>query len=168
MDTQVVLFRAELSGHPNCSQVLSYIEHWVRVGHASVLNNNSISLQASCPIEVESLTAQAECSRLTTTATTTTITTTPTGALNDNGEGFGVIGPVIGGLGGVIFAVGVLTLGAVVVYVYRHKKQKAIYMDSNRAYGIPNRRDYQNPVWHCGESNAMAEPEEEHTYEEVA
>ena len=41
-------------------------------------------------------------------------------------------------------------------------------MDSNRAYGIPNRRDYQNPVWHCGESNAMAEPEEEHTYEEVA
>jgi len=121
MDPQVVLYRAELSGHPNCSEVLSSIEQWVRLGHASILNSNSIAVRANCPTEVESLSAQAECSRLTTTAT---ITTTPTGALNNNGEGFGVIGPVTGGLGGVIFAVGVLTLGAVLMYVYRHKKQK--------------------------------------------
>ena len=124
MDPQVVLYRAELSGHPNCSEVLSSIEQWVRVGHASIFNSNSIAVRANCPTEVESLTAQAECSSLTTTAATTTITATPTGALNNNGEGFGVIGPVTGGLGGVIFAVGVLTLGAVVMYVYRHKKQR--------------------------------------------
>ena len=108
--------------------MLSSIEQWVRVGHASILvQRNSIAVKANCPIEVESLTAQAECSRLTTTATTTTIaaSTTTTGALNDNGEGYGVIGPVAGGIGGVIFVVGVLVLGAVVVYMCaRHKKQR--------------------------------------------
>jgi len=120
MDPQVVLFRAELSGHPNCSKVLSSIEQWVRVGHASILvQRNNIAVRANCPIEVESLTAQAECSRLTTTATTTTITTTPTGA------GFGMIELVAGGIGGVVFVIGVLVLGAVLVFMCaRHKKRR--------------------------------------------
>jgi len=74
-----------------------------------------------CP----NITAQAECSRLTTNATPTTNTTTPTGALKDNGEGFGMIGPVAGGTGGVVFVDGVLVLGAVLVCMCaRHKKQR--------------------------------------------
>jgi len=59
-----------------------------------------------------------------TNGTPTTNTTTPTGALKDNGEGFGMIGPVAGGIGGVIFVVGVLVLGALVVYMCARLKKR--------------------------------------------
>ena len=57
-----VLYRAKLSGHPECAQVLSIIEQWASGGQMSILvQGNSIQVYPNCPIEVDSLTAQANC-----------------------------------------------------------------------------------------------------------
>ena len=72
-DQQVVLYRAELSGHPDCAQVLSYIEQWISGGQTSVIvQSNSIKVYPNCPTEVDSLTAQADCVRPTTFGTDST------------------------------------------------------------------------------------------------
>ena len=109
-DPQVVLYRAQLFGRPDCAQVLSYTEQWVSGGPSILVQSNSIAVEATCPIEVESLTAQADCVRPT------------TGALNGGG-GFGLIGAVAGGIGGVIL-VGIIVLGAVVVCMCARLKKR--------------------------------------------
>ena len=69
----MVLYRAELSGHPDCAQVLSYIEQWISGGQTSVIvQSNSIIVYPNCPIEVDSSTAQADCVRPTTFGTDST------------------------------------------------------------------------------------------------
>ena len=113
----MVLYRAELSGHPDCAQVLSYIEQWISGGQTSVIvQSNSIKVYPNCPIEVDSLTAQADCVRPTTFGTDST-TPIATGVE----ESFGIT-PVAGGVGGVVL-VGIIILAAVVVCmcVHRHK-----------------------------------------------
>ena len=101
-DEQVVLYRAELSGHPNCTQVLSIIEQWASGGQMSILvQGNSIQVYPNCPIEVDSLTAQANCP-----------TPSPNGAIG-------------GGVGGVVL-IGIIIVAVVVTFVCvcRHKKKQ--------------------------------------------
>ena len=116
----MVLYRAELSGHPDCAQVLSYIEQWISGGQTSVIvQSNSIKVYPNCPIEVDSLTAQADCVRPTTFGTDSTMPIA-TGVE----ESFGIT-PVAGGVGGVVL-VGIIILAAVVVCmcVHRHKTKR--------------------------------------------
>ena len=115
-DPQVVLYRAQLSGRPDCAQVLSYTEQWVSGGPSILVQSNSIAVKAICPIEVESLTVQADCVE----PTTITTSATTAGALNNNG-GFGAIA---GGIGGVMVVAVVLGAVAIVVCMCtRHKKR---------------------------------------------
>ena len=117
-DRQVVLYRAELSGHPDCAQVLSYIEQWISGGQTSVIvQSNSIKVYSNCPIEVDSLTAQADCVRPTTfgTDTATPIATAVEG-------GFGIT-PIAGGVGGVVL-IAIIILAAVVVCICVHRRKK--------------------------------------------
>ena len=117
-DRQVVLYRAELSGHPDCEQVLSYIEQWIRGGQTSVIvQSNSIKVYSNCPIEVDSLTAQADCVRPTTfgTDSTTPIATAVEG-------GFGIT-PIAGGVGGVVL-IAIIVLAAVLACICVHRCKK--------------------------------------------
>lgn len=117
-DRQVVLYRAELSGHPDCAQVLSYIEQWISGGQTSVIvQSNSIKVYPNCQIEVDSLTAQADCVRSTTFGTDSTMPIA-TGVE----ESFGIT-PVAGGVGGVVL-VGIIILAAVVACMCVHKLKK--------------------------------------------
>ena len=110
-DEQVVLYRAELSGRPDCAQVLSYIQQWVNGSQTSILvQGNSLEVYPNCPIRVQSLTAQTDCVR----------STTP-------GPDSGSIGIIAagGGVGGVLL-IGVIILAAVVtcMCIYRRKKRR--------------------------------------------
>jgi len=72
-DQQVVLYRAELSGRPDCAQILSYIEQWVNGSQKSLLvQSNIIEVYHDCPIEVDSLLAQADCATPTSNTATAT------------------------------------------------------------------------------------------------
>ena len=101
-DGQVVLYRAKLSGHPNCTQVLSYIKQWASEGQTSILvQGNNIEVYPNCPIEVDSLIAQANCS-------------TPENR----------IGAIAGGVGGVVL-IGIIIVAVVVTCVcIRYKKKQ--------------------------------------------
>ena len=110
---QVVLYRAKLSGRPDCAQVLPYIDNWVSRGPSILVQSNSIAVEATCPTEVDSLTAQADCER----------PTSGTSAALNSGGGFGLIGAIAGGIGGVIF-VSIIILGAVVVCMCARLKKK--------------------------------------------
>ena len=131
-DQQVVLYRAELSGRPDCAQVLSYIQQRVSEGQAYILvEGNIIEVYPNCPIEVSSLTAQANCSRPTTVGTDSTSPVT-TGVINNEetvaGETPGSSGnivAVVAGVGGVLFT-GIITLAAVVAFmcIHRHRNKQ--------------------------------------------
>ena len=78
-------------------KVLSYIE-WISGGQTSVIvQSNSIKVYSNRPIEVDSLTAQADCVRA---ATFGTDSTTP--AVTGVERSFGIT-PVAGRVGGVVF-----------------------------------------------------------------
>ena len=115
-DRQVVLYRAELSGRSDCTQVLSYIEQWVSGSQRSMVVQGSITeVYPSCPIEVDSLMAQTECVRPTTIGPVTeSVEITAVG-------GGGVGGGVGGAVGGAVL-IGIIVLGAV-VYVCMHKNK---------------------------------------------
>ena len=123
-DRQVVLYRAELSGRPDCAQVLSYTEQWVFEGQTYILvQGNIIEVYPNCPIEVSSLTAQANCSRPTTVGTesTSTITTVAGGTPESSGN----IVAVVAGVGGVLF-IGIIALATVVAFmcIQRHRNKQ--------------------------------------------
>ena len=89
-DQQVVLYRAELSGRPDCAQVLSYIEQWINGSQKSLLvQSNIIEVYHGCPIEVDSLMAEADC--------VTSTSNTPTGTSSDE-----IIKAIVG-VGAVLF-----------------------------------------------------------------
>ena len=123
-DQQVVLYRAELSGRPDCAQVLSYIQQRVFEGQAYILvEGNIIEVYPNCPIEVSSLTAQANCSR---PATVGTDSTSPiTTVAGETSESSGNIVAVVAGVGGVLF-IGIITLAAVVAFmcIHRHRNKQ--------------------------------------------
>ena len=117
-DRQVVLYRAELSGHSDCAQVLLYIEQWIRGGQTSVIvQSNSIKVYSNCPIEVDSLTAQADCVRST--------AGTDSGSVEITDVGGGVGEGVGGAVGGVVL-IGIIILAALVacMCIRIHKKNK--------------------------------------------
>ena len=119
-DQQVVLYRAQLSGHSNCAQVLLYIKLWVNGGQRSILVQGNITeVYPSCPIEVNSLVAQEDCVRPTTVgpATESVQSTTVGGAVG------GVVGGVGGAVGGVV-PIGIIVLAAVVCVCTYKKKHK--------------------------------------------
>ena len=114
----MVLYRAELSGHPDCAQVLLYIEQWIRGGQTSVIvQSNSIKVYSNCPIEVDSLTAQADCVRST--------ARTDSGSVEITDVGGGVGEGVGGAVGGVVL-IGIIILAALVACMCLriHKKNK--------------------------------------------
>ena len=108
-DQHVVLYRAELSGHSDCAQVLSHIEQWVGGGQTHiVVRSTSTAVYPNCPIEVDSLPTQIDCVRSTTT---------------DTGSERVGITAVGGGVGGVVL-IGIMVLAAVVcVCRYKHKRR---------------------------------------------
>ena len=117
-DQQVVLYRAQLSGHPDCARVLSYIQQWINGGQTSiVVQSNSINVDPYCPIEVASLTAQADCER------STAVTDSGSVEITDVGGG---VGEGVGGAVGIVVLIGIIILAAVVVCmcIRRHKKNK--------------------------------------------
>ena len=113
-DQQLVLYRAELSGRPDCGQVLSYIEQWVNGSQNSLLvQSNIIEVYHDCPIEVDSLMAEADC------VTSTSNTPTATGGMN-------IIGAIVGvGVGGVLFItmilVALVVLAALVAWCCKQR-----------------------------------------------
>ena len=131
-DRQVVLYRAKLSGRPDCAQVLSYIQQWVFEGQTYILvQGNIIEVYPNCPIGVSSLTAQANCTRPPTVGTDSTSPVT-TGAMNNEGtvagetpESSGNTVAVVGGVGGVLF-IGIIILAAVVAFmcIHRHRNKQ--------------------------------------------
>ena len=108
-DRHVVLYRAELSGHLDCEQVLSHIEQWISGGQTHiVVQGTSIEVYPNCPIEVDSLPTQMDCVRSTTIDTVS--------------ESVGITA-VGGGVGGVVL-IGIMILAAVVcVCRYKHKRR---------------------------------------------
>ena len=117
-DQQVVLYRAQLSGHSDCARVLSYIQQWINGGQTSiVVQSNSINVDPYCPIEVASLTAQADCER------STAVTDSGSVEITDVGGG---VGEGVGGAVGIVVLIGIIILAAVVVCmcIRRHKKNK--------------------------------------------
>ena len=111
-DRQVVLYRAELFGHKDCVQVLSYIEQWVRQNQTSVIvQGNSMKVYPNCPIEINSLTSETGCVRPTTAGP-------PSGS-------FQTTEAVAGGVGGVL-SIGIIILAAVVacMCVSRHRNKQ--------------------------------------------
>ena len=114
----MVLYRAQLSGHPDCARVLSYIQQWINGGQTSiVVQSNSINVDPYCPIEVASLTAQADCER------STAVTDSGSVEITDVGGG---VGEGVGGAVGIVVLIGIIILAAVVVCmcIRRHKKNK--------------------------------------------
>ena len=107
-DQQVVLYRAKLSGHSDCAQVLLYIKQWVNGGQRSILVQGNITeVYPSCPIEINSLVAQADCARPTTVGPAT--------------ESVEITTAVGGTIGGVVL-IGIIVLAAVVcVCTYKNK-----------------------------------------------
>ena len=105
----MVLYRAELSGHPDCAEVLSHIEQWISGGQTSiVVQGTSIEVYPNCPIEVDSLPTQMDCVRSTTIDTVS--------------ESVGITA-VGGGVGGVVL-IGIMTPAAVVcVCRYKHNRR---------------------------------------------
>ena len=117
-DQQVVLYRAQLSGHSDCARVLSYIQQWINGGQTSiVVQSNSINVDPYCPIEVASLTAQADCER------STAVTDSGSVEITDVGGG---VGEGVGGAVGIVVLIGIIILAAVVVCmcIRRHKQNK--------------------------------------------
>ena len=107
-DRHVVLYRAELSRHLDCEQVLSHIEEWINGGQTRiVVQGNITEAYPNCPIEVDSLPTQTDCVRSTTTDTVP--------------ERVGVTA-IGGGVGGVVL-IGILILAAIAC-VCRHKKKR--------------------------------------------
>ena len=107
-DQQVVLYRAELSRHLDCEQVLSHIEEWINGGQTCiVVQGTSTEVYPNCPIEVDTLPTQIDCVRSTTIDTVS--------------ERVGVTA-IGGGVGGVVL-IGILILAAIVC-VCRHKKKR--------------------------------------------
>ena len=108
-DQRVVLYRAELSGHLDCEQVLSRIEQWIGAGQTHILvQGSNTGVYPNCPIEVNSLPTQIDCVRTTTTDTVS--------------ERVGITA-VGGGVGGVVL-IGIMILAAVVcVCRYKHKRR---------------------------------------------
>ena len=128
-DQQVVLYRAQLSGHSDCAQVLLYIKQWVNGGQSSILvQGNSTEVYPSCPIKVNSLVAQADCVRPTTVgpATESVQITAVGGTVGGTiggvgGEGEAVRGGVGGAVGGVVL-IGIIIPAAVVcICTYKNK-----------------------------------------------
>ena len=131
-DQQKVLYRAQLSGHSNCAQVLLYIKQWVNGGQRSILVQGNITeVYPSCPIEVNSLVAQADCVRPTTVGPATesvqsitaggTVQSMTAGGAVGGAVGGGVGGGVGGAVGGVVLF-GIIILAAVVcVCTYKNK-----------------------------------------------
>ena len=117
-DQQVVLYRAQLSGHSDCARVLSYIQQWINGGQTSiVVQSNSINVDPNCPIEVASLTAQADCERSTAGTDSGSVEITDVG---------GGVGEGVGGAVGIVVLIGIIILAAVVVCmcIHRHKQNK--------------------------------------------
>ena len=107
-DRHVVLYRAELSRHLDCEQVLSDIEGWINGGQTRiVVQGNITEVYPNCPIEVDSLPTQTDCVRSTTTDT-----------VSERVE----ITAIGGGVGGVVL-IGILILAAIAC-VCRHKKKR--------------------------------------------
>ena len=106
----MVLYRAQLYGHSNCAQVLLYIKQWVNGVQRSILVQGNITeVYPSCPIEVNSLVAQADCVRPTTVGPAT--------------ESVEITTAVGGAVGGVVL-IGIIVLAVVVcvcTYKNRHK-----------------------------------------------
>jgi len=110
-DRKVVLYRAVLSGLPDCSQVLSYIQQWINGDQVYIfVQGNRMEVYPNCPTEVDSLTAQAHC-----LIATPTPTPTPTQAP--------IFGPAIGGGVGGVVLIGIIIV-AIAVCIYRHNKQR--------------------------------------------
>ena len=105
----MVLYRAELSGHLDCEQVLSHIEQWIGGGQTHiVVQGTSTAVYPNCPIEVDSLPTQIDCVRSTTT---------------DTGSERVGITAVGGGVGGGVL-IGIMILAAAVcVCRYKHKQR---------------------------------------------
>ena len=111
----MVLYRAQLSGHSDCAQVLLYIKQWVNGGQRSILVQGNITeVYPSCPIEVNSLVAQADCARPTTVGPATkSVQITAVG---------GAVGGGVGGAVGGVVLIGIIVLAAVVcVCTYKNK-----------------------------------------------
>lgn len=106
------MYRAELSRHADCAQVLSFIEQWVSQDQISILvQGNSTTLYPNCPIQVDS-TTQRVCSRLT------------AGIGSGNADVGRTVGGGVGGtVGGVVF-IGILILAAVVAYIYFYRNKE--------------------------------------------
>ena len=106
-DRQVVLYRAELSRHLDCEQVLSHIEEWINGSQTHIVQSNITEVYPNCPIEVDTLPTQIDCVRSTTIDTVSErVGPTAIGA----------------GVGGVVL-IGILILAAIVC-VCRHKKKQ--------------------------------------------
>ena len=119
-DQQVVLYRAQLSGHSDCAQVLLYIKQWVNGGQRSILVQGNITeVYSSCPIEINSLVAQADCARPTTVGPATeSVEITTAGG----GVGGGAVRAGVGGAVGGVVLIGIIVLAAVVcVCTYKNK-----------------------------------------------
>ena len=112
-DQRVVLYRAELSRHADCAQVLSFIEEWVNEDQTSILvQGNSTAVYPNCPIEVDS-TTQRVCLRFT------------AGTDSGNADVEGTVGGKVGGAIGGVVLIGIIILAAVIVYmcIYRKKQR---------------------------------------------
>ena len=107
-DQHVVLYKAELSGHSDCEQVLSHIEQLISGGQTHIVVQGTITaVYPNCPVEVDSLPTQIDCVRSTTTDT--------------GSESVGITA-VGGGVGGVVLT-GIMVL-ATAVCVCRYKRKQ--------------------------------------------
>ena len=109
----MVLYRAELSRHADCAQVLFFIEQWVNEDRTSILvQGNSTALYPNCPIEVDS-TTQRVCLRFT------------VGTDSGNANVGGTVGGGVGGAVGGVVLIGIIMLAAVIAYmcIYRKKQR---------------------------------------------
>ena len=107
-DRQVVSYRAELSRHLDCEQVLSHIEQWINGSQTRiVVQGTSTEVYPNCPIEVDTLPTQLDCVRSTTIDT-----------VSERVE----ITAIGGGVGGVVL-IGIMTLAAIVC-VCKYKKKR--------------------------------------------
>ena len=100
---------------------------WVNGGQRSILVQGNITeVYPSCPIEINSLVAQADCARPTTFGPATeSVEITAAGGTAGGTVGGTVGGGVVGGVGGAVGGVvliGIVILAAVVcVYTYKNK-----------------------------------------------
>ena len=120
-ERQVVLYRAILSGHPDCAQVLSYIQQWASGGQMYILvQGNSIEVYSNCPIEVDSLTAQANCSTSSPENHSSTSSPENHSSTSSPENHIGAIG---GGVGGVVLIIVAVVVTCVCVCRYKKKQR---------------------------------------------